>query len=351
MQKKIATLKEEIQIEVQKVFLQENENLRQKLFELKMQFLGKTGKLTDLLKSMKDVAPELRPEMGKYVNELRDYAEKLFAEKERLAREKEMALRYEREKIDITAPAIFQKKGGLHPITLIQNELIAIFTGFGFTVFDSTEFETDYYNFQALNIPEDHPSRDMQDTFFIHKNLLLRSQTSAGQVHVMEQQLPPIKILTTGRVYRSDSDATHSPMFHQMEGLVVDKNITLCDLKGLLDAFAKRMFDCNTKTRLRPSYFPFTEPSVEVDLSCVHCHGKGCKICKNTGWIEILGAGMVNERVLQTCKIDTAKYSGFAFGLGIERIAMIKYGIPDIRLFFENDIRFLKQFNSAKGEK
>lgn len=214
----------------------------------------------------------------------------------------------------------------------------------GFEIFEGPEIEKDYYNFQALNIPADHPARDMQDTFFITEEFLLRSQTSSGQIRVMEKKAPPIKVLSPGRVYRSDSDATHSPMFHQMEGLVVDKNITLCDLKGLLDEFARKMFSSETKTRLRPSYFPFTEPSVEVDVSCCDCHGKGCRLCKGTGWIEILGAGIVNRRVLENCGVDPDVYSGLAFGMGIERIAMIKYGINDIRLLFENDVRFLKQF-------
>ena len=214
----------------------------------------------------------------------------------------------------------------------------------GFDVYEGPEIEKDYYNFQALNIPADHPARDMQDTFFVTEELLLRSQTSSGQIRVMENKKPPIKILSPGRVYRSDSDATHSPMFHQMEGLVVDKGITLCDLKGILDEFARRMFTAETKTRLRPSYFPFTEPSVEVDLSCHNCGGKGCRICKGTGWIEILGAGMVNRRVLENCGIDPDEYTGFAFGMGLERIAMIKYGINDMRYLFENDVRLLKQF-------
>ena len=241
-------------------------------------------------------------------------------------------------------PARFVGTGSVHPVTLVRRELIDIFAGMGFDVFEGPEIEKDYYNFQALNIPADHPARDMQDTFFITGEYLLRSQTSSGQIRVMENKKPPIKVLSPGRVYRSDSDATHSPMFHQMEGLVVDKGITLNDLKGLLDEFARRMFNSETKTRLRPSYFPFTEPSVEVDLSCSNCGGKGCRICKGTGWIEVLGAGMVNRRVLENCGVDPDVYTGFAFGMGLERIAMIKYGINDIRLMFEGDVRFLKQF-------
>ena len=241
-------------------------------------------------------------------------------------------------------PAKFRETGSVHPVTLVRRELIDIFAGMGFDVFEGPEIEKDYYNFQALNIPADHPARDMQDTFFITGEFLLRSQTSSGQIRVMENKKPPIKVLSPGRVFRSDSDATHSPMFHQMEGLVVDKGITLNDLKGMLDEFARRMFSKETKVRLRPSYFPFTEPSVEVDLSCSACGGKGCRICKGTGWIEVLGAGVVNRRVLENCGIDPDVYTGFAFGMGLERIAMIKYGIGDIRLLFEGDVRFLKQF-------
>ena len=241
-------------------------------------------------------------------------------------------------------PAKFRETGSVHPVTLVRRELIDIFSGMGFDVYEGPEIEKDYYNFQALNIPADHPARDMQDTFFITGEFLLRSQTSSGQIRVMENKKPPIKVLSPGRVYRSDSDATHSPMFHQMEGLVVDKGITLNDLKGMLDEFARRMFTKETKVRLRPSYFPFTEPSVEVDLSCSACGGKGCRICKGTGWIEVLGAGMVNRRVLENCGVDPDVYTGFAFGMGLERIAMIKYGIGDIRLLFEGDVRFLKQF-------
>jgi phenylalanyl-tRNA synthetase alpha chain len=234
--------------------------------------------------------------------------------------------------------------GALHPVTLVKNELIDIFSGMGFKVFEGPEIETDYYNFTALNTPKDHPARDMQDTFYVSENLLLRTQTSAGQIRVMEKEKPPIKILSPGRVFRSDDDATHSPMFHQMEGLVVDKGITLCDLQGMLAEFARRMFDETTKVRLRPSYFPFTEPSVEVDLSCAECGGKGCRLCKGTGWIEVLGAGMVNRRVLENCGIDPDVYTGFAFGMGIERIAMLKYGINNIKTLFENDVRFLEEF-------
>ena len=317
---------------------------RKQLFELKMKFLGKTGEISALSKGMRDVPPEDRPQVGKLVGDVRSWAEEQFAIREEELKRSELSARYASEKIDVTMPGRFVATGSSHPVSLVKQELIDCFVGMGFDIFEGPEIERDYYNFQALNILADHPARDMQDTFFITEEYLLRSQTSSGQIRVMEQKQPPIKVLSPGRVYRSDSDATHSPMFHQMEGLVVDRGITLNDLKGTLDDFARRMFSSETKTRLRPSYFPFTEPSVEVDLSCRNCGGKGCRICKGTGWIEVLGAGMVNRRVLENCGIDPDEYTGFAFGIGLERIAMIKYGINDIRLLFENDVRFLKQF-------
>ncbi len=322
----------------------ENSTLLKDLSDLRVKFLGKVGVVTELLKGMKDVNKEDRPTFGKLVNDLRSEIETLFQKKEVELKEIERQKTFEKEAIDITLPGVSNEQGTLHPITLVKNELIDAFTGMGFEIFEGPEIEEDYYNFQMLNIPEDHPARDMQDTFYITDKILLRTQTSAGQVRVMLDKKPPIKILSPGKVYRSDDDASHSPMFHQMEGLVVDKGITLCDLKGTLDEFVKIMFGKDTKTRLRPSYFPFTEPSVEVDVSCSECHGKGCKLCKGTGWIEILGAGIVNKKVLEGCGIDSNEYSGYAFGMGIERIAILKYKIPDIRLFFENDVRFLKQF-------
>ena len=314
------------------------------LIELKMEYLGKGGKISALSKGMRDVPAEERPEAGRLLGELRAWAEEQFDAREKELTRRELAAKVAGERIDVTMPAKFHAGGSVHPVTLVRRELEEIFSGMGFNIFEGPEIERDYYNFQALNIPADHPARDMQDTFFVGGEYLLRSQTSSGQIRVMEKQAPPIKVLSPGRVYRSDSDATHSPMFHQMEGLVVDKGITLCDLKGILDEFARRMFTAETKTRFRPSYFPFTEPSVEVDLSCKNCGGKGCRICKGTGWIEVLGAGMVNRRVLENCGIDPDVYTGFAFGIGLERIAMIKYGIGDIRLLFENDVRFLRQF-------
>ena len=314
------------------------------LTDIKVKYLGKSGAVTELLKGMKDIAKEDRPKAGKMVNDLRAEIENLLNEKEVVFKEIELQKTFEKEAVDISLPGVSKEVGTLHPITLVKNELIEAFTSMGFNVFEGPEIEEDYYNFQMLNIPPDHPARDMQDTFYINDNILLRTQTSAGQVRVMLDKKPPIKVLSPGKVYRSDDDASHSPIFHQMEGLVVDKGITLCDLKGTLDEFCKIMFGKDAKTRLRPSYFPFTEPSVEVDVSCSECHGKGCKLCKGTGWIEILGAGIVNKKVLEGCGIDSEVYSGYAFGMGIERIAILKYKIPDIRLFYENDLRFLKQF-------
>ena len=313
------------------------------LYEVKTGF---QAKLKEIMSGMKELAKEERPAFGKLVNEFKQSIEAQFEEREVVVREMEMRKKYESERIDITMPGKNYKAGALHPITLVKNELIDIFAGMGFNVFEGPEIETDYYNFTALNTPKDHPARDMQDTFYLAENLLLRTQTSAGQIRVMEKQSPPIKILSPGRVFRSDDDATHSPMFHQMEGLVVDKGITLCDLQGMLAEFARKMFTESTKVRLRPSYFPFTEPSVEVDLSCSECGGKGCRLCKGTGWIEVLGAGMVNRHVLENCGVDPDEYTGFAFGMGIERIAMLKYGVNNIKTLFENDMRFLKQFEN-----
>ena len=314
------------------------------LYEAKMRFLGRMGIVMNFMKRMKDIPPEKRPSFGKQINALRDKLEAEFAAREERLKKREMQKKIETEKIDVTMPGKRTAKGALHPVTLVKNQLVDIFAGMGFEIFEGPEIETDYYNFTALNTPADHPARDMQDTFYISDNLLLRTQTSAAQLRAMEKKKPPIKMLSPGRVFRSDDDATHSPMFHQMEGLVVDRGITMCDLKGMLDEFARTMFSGNSKTRLRPSYFPFTEPSVEVDVSCSACGGKGCSLCKGTGWIEVLGAGIVNRRVLENCGIDADEYSGFAFGMGVERIAMLKYGINNIKLLTENDTRFLGQF-------
>lgn len=317
----------------------------EKLNDVRAAILGKKGELTAVLKGMKDVAPEDRPKVGQWVNETREAVEKLLDEKVNKFEAEALKRKYESEKIDVTMPAKRGKKGNLHPVTQVKDQLSEIFTSMGFEVYEGTEIENDYYNFTALNTPKDHPARDMQDTFYLSPEFLLRTQTSAGQIHVMEAKKPPIKVVSPGKVFRSDDDATHSPMFTQMEGLVVDKGITLCDLKGMLDQLVKKMFGKNVTTRLRPSYFPFTEPSVEVDVSCFQCHGKGCSLCKGTGWIEVLGAGVVNKKVLEGCGIDTNEYSGFAFGIGLERIAMLKYGINNIKLLFESDLRVLDQID------
>lgn len=314
------------------------------LDEIRVAYLGKSGLVTGLLKGMRDLPQEERPKVGQMVNELREKITSAMSEKESELKNAEMNNALASERVDVTMPGKKDDLGSLHPINLIRNELIEAFAGMGFEIYEGPEIELDEYNFRLLNIPQDHPARDMQDTLYITENILLRTQTSSGQARVMQEKKPPLKILSPGKVYRADDDATHSPMFHQMEGLVVDKNITLCDLKGTLEAFLKKMFKDDLKTRLRPSYFPFTEPSVEVDVTCFECKGKGCHLCKGTGWIEVLGAGIVNRRVLENCNIDPDEYQGFAFGIGLERIAMLKYGIPDIRLFFENDVRFLKQF-------
>lgn len=315
------------------------------LSDLKTEFVGKNGEVTALLRGMKDVPANLRSEFGKKVNALKQEVEEIFAQKEKELKSEELKARYKSEAVDVTLPGKLPKRGSLHPLNIVKNQIIDAFTGLGFEIFEGPEIDTDYYCFQALNIPKDHPARDMQDTFYFNENVLLRPHTSPGQVRTMENKKPPIKILSPGRVYRADDDASHSPMFHQIEGLVVDKGVSLCDLKGLLDDFVKTVFDENTHTRFRPSYFPFTEPSVEVDVTCCKCHGKGCSLCKGTGWIEILGAGVVNKNVLEMSGINSDEYSGLAFGLGIERITMIKYGISDIRTLFENNIKFLKQFD------
>ena len=315
------------------------------LIDLKVKYLGKTGEITALLKGMKDLPPNQRAEFGKTVNELKTAVSDVLDKREKEIKQIEMQAAFEKEAVDITLDGKKPEFGNLHPLNIVRNKIIDAFAGMGFEIFEGPEVESDYYCFQALNIPKDHPARDMQDTFYISDNVVLRTHTSPGQIRTMEKKKPPIKVLSPGRVYRVDDDASHSPMFHQIEGLVVDKGITLCDLKGLLDEFVQIIFDKDTKTRLRPSYFPFTEPSVEVDVTCSECHGKGCKLCKGTGWIEILGAGIVNKKVLENCGVDSEEYSGLAFGLGIERITMIKYGVPDIRTLFENNVKFLKQFN------
>ena len=384
-----------------------------RLSDFWQKYLSKNGEVAGLTKSLRDVPKEDRPAVGKTINEFKQWAEAQYQALSEQVEKAALEARNAAETVDITMPAKIRQTGSLHPITLVKNEIIDVFAGMGFEIYEGPEIEDDDHNFTRLNVPKNHPARDMQDTFYVaddivlrtqtsggqirvmdmekppikvlapgrvfrsdsdathspmfHQmeglvvdkgitlcdmqdtfyvadDIVLRTQTSGGQIRVMDMEKPPIKVLAPGRVFRSDSDATHSPMFHQMEGLVVDKGITLCDLQGMLDKFVQALFGADVKTRLRPSYFPFTEPSVEVDVSCFECGGKGCPLCKHTGWIEVLGAGVVHHSVLENCGIDPNVYSGFAFGIGIERIAMLKYGINNIGLMFENDLRFLKQF-------
>ena len=317
----------------------------EKLNEIRIRYLGKKGELTQVLKGMKDVAPQDRPGVGQMVNEARAVIEEKLEEthKKLAARAREEQLK--NEEIDVPLPARKTAVGHCHPCTVALEEVERIFVGMGYEVVEGPEIEYDYYNFQALNIPKGHPARDEQDTFYINDSIVLRSQTSPVQVRVMEKQKPPIRIIAPGRVFRSDEvDATHSPCFHQIEGLVIDKKITFSDLKGTLAQFARELFGEDTRVKFRPHHFPFTEPSAEVDVSCFKCGGKGCRFCKGSGWIEILGCGMVHPNVLKMSGIDPEEYSGFAFGVGLERIALLKYEIDDMRLLYENDERFLKQF-------
>ncbi len=323
----------------------ENSKMLSELEELRIQYLGKKGELTSVMKGMGGLSAEERPVIGQLANEVRSKIESALEEKKAALEQAAADIKIKKETIDVTMPGNKQKKGKRHPLTTVLDDLKDIFTGMGFTVVEGPEVELDYYNFEALNIPKDHPARDTQDTFYINDNVVLRSQTSPVQVRVMEKQKPPIRIISAGRVYRSDAvDATHSPVFHQIEGLVIDKGITMADLKGTLEVFVKKLYGEDTRLRFRPHHFPFTEPSAEVDISCFNCGGEGCRICKGEGWIEILGCGMVHPKVLKNCGIDPEEYSGFAFGIGLERITMFRYGIDDLRLYFENDVRFLEQF-------
>lgn len=316
-----------------------------KLNDVRVGVLGKKGELTALLKSMKDVAPEDRPVFGQKVNETRQAIEKVLEETKNKLENAARESKLKSEVIDVTLPARKVNLGHSHPNTIALKEVERIFTGMGYEVVEGPEVEYDYYNFEALNIPANHPAKDEQDTFYITKDILLRTQTSGVQVHEMEKGKLPIRMIAPGRVFRSDEvDATHSPSFHQIEGMVIDKNITFADLKGTLAEFAKQLFGEDTKVKFRPHHFPFTEPSAEMDVSCFKCGGKGCRFCKGEGWIEILGCGMIHPRVLKMSGIDPEIYSGFAFGVGLERIALLKYEIDDMRLLYENDIRFLKQF-------
>lgn len=315
------------------------------LENLRVKYLGKKGELTAILKQMGGLSAEERPLIGQLANSVRAEIEKVIATQSEEIKAKELEKSLESESIDVTLPGKTSKIGKLHPLNTVLNEVKDIFLGMGFDIAEGPEVEYDYYNFEALNLPPNHPARDTQDTFYVSDNILLRTQTSPVQVRVMEKQEPPIRIICPGRVFRSDAvDATHSPLFHQIEGLVVDKGITMADLKGTLELLMKRLYGEDAKIRLRPHHFPFTEPSAEVDVMCFNCHGEGCKLCKGEGYIELLGAGMVHPKVLQNCGIDPDVYSGFAFGLGLERIVMRRYGITDMRLLFENDLRFLDQF-------
>ena len=323
----------------------ENSDALEKLNEVRVNILGKKGELTAVLKSMKDVSPEDRPKVGQMVNETREEIEKLLETAKRKMENAAREAKLKAEVIDVTLPAKKNIIGHRHPNTIALEEVERIFVGMGYEVVEGPEVERDYYNFEALNIPADHPAKDEQDTFYIAGDILLRTQTSSIQIREMEKGRMPIRMLAPGRVFRADEvDATHSPSFHQVEGLVVDKNITFADLKGTLAAFAKELFGEETKVKFRPHHFPFTEPSAEMDVTCFKCGGKGCRFCKGSGWIEILGCGMVHPHVLEMCKIDPEEYTGFAFGVGLERIALLKYEIDDMRLLYENDSRFLKQF-------
>ena len=323
----------------------ENAQDEKALEELRIKYLGKKGELTAILKMMGSLSAEERPVMGQLVNDAKAKVEQYLNEKSGELKQKATELKLKAETIDITMPAKKQVAGKLHPLNTVLDDMIDIFQSMGFDVLDGPEVETDHYNFECLNVPADHPARDMQDTFYLAENLLLRTQTSAAQIRTMENRKPPIRVICPGRVFRADEvDATHSPVFHQIEGLVVDKGVTMCDLKGVLERFAHEIYGPDTEVKFRPSFFPFTEPSVEVDVTCSECGGKGCRVCKGSGWIEILGAGMVHPNVLRSCGIDPDVYSGFAFGIGLDRLTTTRYKISDIRLLFENDKRFLEQF-------
>ena len=315
------------------------------LDDIRVRVLGKKGELTGILRSMGQVAADLRPKIGQWVNEARENIENAITETQKQIAARELDRRLESEKLDVTLPVEGYERGSLHPMSLVLETLLDIFTGMGFEAVEGPEVEYDHFNFELMNIPKNHPARDAQDTFYVDDNIVLRTHTSPVQARIMTTRKPPIRIVSFGRVYRADeADATHSPVFHQLEGLVIDENISMGDLKGTLDTFARRLYGEGVTTRFRPSFFPFTEPSAEVDLTCAACRGKGCRICKGTGWIEVLGSGMVNPKVLEMCGIDSKKYSGFAFGMGVERLSNLKYNITDMRNLYENDMRFLKQF-------
>ena len=314
------------------------------LKQIRVKYLGRQGILTQFLRSLASIPAAERPEVGRLANQAKAEIETLLGQRLAEVRAAERRRELESERVDLTLPGRRPPMGTLHPLTLVQDEIIEIFQGLGFAVAEGPEVESDFYNFEALNIPRDHPARDMQDTFYLSEDVLLRTHTSPVQIRTMKVQPPPVRIICPGKVYRRDADITHSPMFHQVEGLAVDRNISMGDLKGTLELFAREMFGARTTTRFRPSFFPFTEPSAEVDVRCFLCGGEGCRVCKQSGWLEILGSGMVHPQVLRNVGYDPEDVTGWAFGMGVERIAMLKYGIDDIRLFFENDLRFLSQF-------
>lgn len=314
------------------------------LQDVRVSILGKKGALTEIMKGMRDLSPDERPVVGNLVNSLKSCFEDAFSKRQDELQQQAISDRLSNENIDVTMPGRKRVMGSLHPVTLVQDEIVDIFSRLGFTVEEGPEIEQDFYNFEALNIPKDHPARDMQDTFYISEELVLRTHTSPVQIRTMVKTEPPVRVIAPGTVYRRDSDLTHSPMFHQIEGFLVDDKVTFGDLKGILTHFLNEFFGEDLQVRFRPSFFPFTEPSAEVDIKCVICGGEGCRVCSGTGWLEILGCGMIDPAVFDSVKYDPSKYSGFAFGMGLERIAMLKYGVNDLRLFFENDLRFLKQF-------
>ncbi|MBU2234749.1 MAG: phenylalanine--tRNA ligase subunit alpha [Proteobacteria bacterium] len=338
MREDLKALREQAEAELRKAETEEE------LQEIRTRYLGRKGLLTGLLRNIGNVPSEERPQFGRQCNEVKETLsagiDQLLAG---LASSKKEEL-LQRERLDVTLPGRGVRHGRLHPVTQVREEICRIFAGLGFSVVEGPEVELDYYNFEALNIPKDHPARDMQDTFYVEDNIVLRTHTSPVQVRIMEKRKPPVRILSSGRVYRRDSDISHTPMFHQIEGLLVDRGITFGDLKGVLTVFLKQVFGEDTALRFRPSFFPFTEPSAEVDIRCVMCSGRGCRVCGQSGWLEILGSGMVDPEVFKNVGYDPEEFTGFAFGLGLERIAMLKFGISDIRLFFESDMRFLEQF-------
>ncbi len=319
----------------------------EELKAVRTKYLGRKGKLSTLLKSLGSIPPEERPKLGRLANELKEYIMRTISQKEEELKEKMVGS--DGEEIDYTVPGRIPQWGGLHPLSIVKSKMLDIFTSMGFSLREGPEIELDFYNFEALNIPKNHPARDMQDTFYISDNVLLRTHTTPVDVRVMKEEKPPLRILSIGKVYRRDSDLTHSPMFHQVEGLVVDEGLSLSDLKGILFEFAKKIFGRDLRVRFRPSFFPFTEPSLEMDVECVVCGGKGCRVCQNTGWLEVLGAGLLHRHVFESVGYDPGKYVGLAFGMGLERITMLMYGLGELRTLFENDLYFLKQFGGGMG--